>query len=201
MSKSVDFIFDFASPNAYMTHKALDGIKQRTGATVNYIPCLLGGIFKSTGNQAPFVTFANVKGKQEYNRLENDRFIAKHNLTAYKMNPHFPMSTVALMRGLIVAEEAGQKDAYIEAVLKAMWEDGENMAENDVAVRVLNAAGFDGQAIIEKTQDPAIKKKLIDNTEAAVARGVFGIPTFFVGDEMFFGKERLGQLEEEILKG
>ncbi|MFT5507305.1 MAG: 2-hydroxychromene-2-carboxylate isomerase [Hyphomicrobiaceae bacterium] len=200
MSKTVDFIFDFASPNAYMTHKALAGITQRTGATVNYIPCLLGGIFKSTGNQAPFVTFANVKGKQEYNKLENERFIAKYNLTAYKMNPHFPMSTVALMRGLIVAEGTGQKDAYIEAVLKAMWEDGENMADNDVAIHVLSAAGLDGPAIIKKTQDPTVKGKLIENTEAAVARGAFGIPTFFVDGEMFFGKERLAQLEEEIAK-
>jgi len=200
MSKNVDFIFDFASPNAYMTHKAVAGIKQRTGATFNYIPCLLGGIFKSTGNQAPFVTFANVKGKQEYNKLENERFIAKHQLTAYKMNPHFPMSTVALMRGLIVAEEAGQKGPYTETVLKAMWEEGENMADNDVAIRVLTAAGLDGQAIIEKTQEPDIKAKLIANTNAAVDRGVFGIPTFFVGTEMFFGKERLGQVEEEILK-
>lgn len=201
MTKTVDFIFDFASPNAYMTHKALAGIVERTGATFNYIPCLLGGIFKSTGNQAPFVTFANVKGKQEYNKLENERFIKKHNLTAYKMNPHFPMSTVALMRGLIVAEEAGQKEAFIEAVLKAMWEEGENMGDPEVATRVLTAAGFDGAAIMAKTQDPDIKAKLIANTEAAVERGVFGIPTFFVGDEMFFGKERLGQVEEEIMKG
>jgi 2-hydroxychromene-2-carboxylate isomerase len=200
MTKNVDFIFDFASPNAYMTHKAVTGIVERTGATFNYIPCLLGGIFKSTGNQAPFVAFANVKGKQEYNKLENERFIAKHKLTAYKMNPHFPMSTVALMRGLIVAEDAGQKDAYIEAVLKAMWEREENMADTDVTVRVLTEAGLDGKTIIEKTQDPTVKAKLIENTNAAVERGVFGVPTFFVGKEMFFGKERLGQIEEEIIK-
>jgi 2-hydroxychromene-2-carboxylate isomerase len=200
MTKNVDFIFDFASPNAYMTHKAVNGIVERTGATFNYIPCLLGGIFKSTGNQAPFVAFANVKGKQEYNKLENERFIAKHKLTAYKMNPHFPMSTVALMRGLIVAEDAGQKDAYIEAVLKAMWEREENMADTDVTVHVLTEAGLDGKTIIEKTQDPTVKAKLIENTNAAVERGAFGVPTFFVGKEMFFGKERLGQVEEEIIE-
>jgi len=202
MTKTVDFIFDFASPNAYMTHKAIAGIKERTGAEFHYIPCLLGGIFKATGNQAPFVTFADVKGKQEYSRLENERFIARHKLTKYQMNPHFPMSTVALMRGLIVAEEAGadQKDAYIETVLTAMWENGENMGDAEVAEHVLTAAGLDGKAILEKTQDPAVKAKLIENTSAAVERGVFGIPTFFVGDEMFFGKERLGQVEEEILK-
>lgn len=201
MSKSVDFIFDFASPNAYLTHKALAGIAQRTGATFNYIPCLLGGIFKATGNQAPFIAFAKVKGKQEYNRLETQRFINKHKLTSFEMNPHFPMSTVTLIRGLIVAEAMGQKDAYIEAVLKAMWEDGENMGDVDIVVRVLTEAGFDGKAIVDKTQDPAVKAKLIDNTATAVNRGAFGIPTFFVGTEMFFGKERLGQVEEEILKG
>lgn len=200
MSKTIDFIFDFASPNAYMTHKALASVAQRTGASVNYIPCLLGGIFKATGNQAPFVTYADVKGKQEYNRLESQRFIEKHKLTDFKMNPHFPMNTVTIMRGLIVAEGAGQKEAYIEAVIKAMWEDGENMGDAEVVADVLTRAGFDGKAIVEQTQDPAIKGKLIDNTAAAVERGVFGIPTFFVGDEMFFGKERLGQVEEELMK-
>lgn len=200
MSKTIDFIFDFASPNAYMTHKALASVAQRTGASVNYIPCLLGGIFKATGNQAPFVTYADVKGKQEYNRLESQRFIEKHKLTDFKMNPHFPMNTVTIMRGLIVAEGAGQKEAYIEAVIKAMWEEGENMGDAEVVADVLTRAGFDGKAIVEQTQDPAIKGKLIDNTAAAVERGVFGIPTFFVGDEMFFGKERLGQVEEELMK-
>lgn len=200
MTKTIDFIFDFASPNAYMTHKALASVAQRTGASVNYIPCLLGGIFKATGNQAPFVTYADVKGKQEYNRLESQRFIEKHKLTDFKMNPHFPMNTVTIMRGLIVAEGAGQKEAYIEAVIKAMWEEGENMGDAEVVADVLTRAGFDGKAIVEQTQDPAIKGKLIDNTAAAVERGVFGIPTFFVGDEMFFGKERLGQVEEELMK-
>lgn len=200
MSKTIDFIFDFASPNAYMTHKALASVAPRNGASVNYIPCLLGGIFKATGNQAPFVTYADVKGKQEYNRLESQRFIEKHKLTDFKMNPHFPMNTVTIMRGLIVAEGAGQKEAYIEAVIKAMWEEGENMGDAEVVADVLTRAGFDGKAIVEQTQDPAIKGKLIDNTAAAVERGVFGIPTFFVGDEMFFGKERLGQVEEELMK-
>ena len=199
MAKSIEFIFDFASPNAYMTYKAVVAMSERTGATVSYNPCLLGGIFKLTGNQAPFISFAEVKGKNEYNRLESERFLKKHNLTAFKMNPHFPMNTVTLMRGLIVAEEMGRKEAYIEAVLKAMWEDGENMGDAEVAVRVLTTAGFDGAAIVEKTKDAAVKQKLMDNTSAAVERGVFGIPTLFVGDEMFFGKERLGQVEEEVL--
>ena len=200
MGKTVEFIFDFASPNAYLSTKALEDIARRNDAEVNYIPCLLGGIFKLTGNQAPFVTYANIKGKQEYNRLETQRFIAKHNLTSYKMNPHFPMNTVTLMRGLIVAEGQGQKHEYIDAVLKAMWEDGENMGDADVIAAVLTKAGLDGAAIVEKTQDADVKAKLVENTSAAVERGAFGIPTFFVGDEMFFGKERLGQVEEELKK-
>lgn len=200
MGKTVEFIFDFASPNAYLSHTVLSEIAERNGATVNHIPCLLGGIFKLTGNQAPFVAFADIKGKQDYNRLETQRFIDKHKLTAFKMNPHFPMNTVTLVRGLIVAEAAGQKAQYIDAVLKAMWENGENMGDADVAAAALTKAGLDGTGIIEKTQDPDIKAKLVENTAAAVERGVFGIPTFFVGDEMFFGKERLGQVEEELQK-
>lgn len=198
MAKTIEFIFDFASPNAYMTYKALAGVCKRTGATVSYNPCLLGGIFKLTGNQAPFVSFAEVKGKNEYNRLESERFLKKHNLTAFKMNPNFPMNTVTLMRGLIVAEEMGRKEEYIAAVLTAMWEEAENMGDAEVAARVLTAAGFDGAAIVAKTQDAAVKQKLMDNTSAAVERGVFGIPTFFVGNEMFFGKERLDQVEEQL---
>ena len=199
MAKTIEFIFDFASPNAYMTYKALAGVCERIGATVNYNPCLLGGIFKLTGNQAPFISFAEVKGKNEYNRLESERFLKKHQLNAFKMNPNFPMNTVTLMRGLIVAEEMDRKAEYIDAVLTAMWENEENMGDADVVARVLTAAGFDGAAIVEKTQDPAVKQKLMDNTSAAVERGVFGIPTFFVGDEMFFGKERIGQVEEELM--
>lgn len=200
MPKTVDFIFDFASPNAYFSHKALPGILERTGATANYIPCLLGGIFKATGNQAPFVAFANVKGKNEYGMLEIGRFIAKHGLTNFKMNSAFPLNTVMLQRGALVAEEDGRLAEYIDAGLTAMWEDNLKMDDADVFAKEMTARGFDGAAILERTQDPAIKAKLIANTEAAVARGAFGIPTFYVGDEMFFGKERLAQVEEELAK-
>ncbi len=198
MTKTVELIFDFASPNAYMVHKVLPDIAARHGAQVVYTPCLLGGIFKATNNVAPFVAFKDVKGKQAYHKLEGERFIRKHGLTAYKMNPHFPITTVLIMRGLLAAEEAGVKDAYIDAIITAMWERAENTGDPDVVTRVLDEAGLDGAGLVAKTQDPAIKQQLIDNTAAAVARGVFGIPTFFVGDEMFFGKERLGQVEEEL---
>ena len=198
MSKTIDFIFDFGSPNAYLAHKALPGLVARTGASVNYIPCLLGGIFKATGNQSPVMAFGNVKGKLEYDRIEMMRFVKKHGLTKFRMNPHFPVNTLVLMRGAVAAEMRGELAPYIEAGLKAMWEDGLKMDDSAVYVEAMNAAGLDGAGLLEATQDPAVKAKLVANTEAAVARGAFGIPTFYVGDEMFFGKDRLGQVEEEV---
>ena len=200
MPATIDFIFDFASPNAYLVQKPLAEIAARTGATVNLIPCLLGGIFKSTNNQAPMMAFGNVKGKLDYDRIEMQRFIAKHGLTAFRMNPNFPVNTVILQRGALAAEREGKLDAYVEAGLKAMWEDGLKMDDPDVFARAMTDAGFDVAALLDAAQDPAIKQKLIENTTAAVERGAFGIPTFYVGEEMFFGKERLSQVEEEVAK-
>jgi len=177
MPATIDFIFDFASPNGYFAYHGLKGVSERTGASVNYIPCLLGGIFKETGNQAPMMAFAGIKGKNEYGMLEIQRFIKKHGLSQFKMNAHFPVNTVTIQRGALVAQQDGRLEEYIAAGLECMWEDNQNM--------------------LERIQDPAIKQKLIDNTAMAVERGAFGIPTFYVGDEMFFGKERLGQVEEE----
>jgi len=199
MSKTVDFIFDFASPNAYLTHGVIPAIEKRTGATFNYIPALLGGIFKATNNQPPMIAFGGVKGKPEYEQLEMKRFIAKHGLTAFKMNPHFPVMTLIIMRGLIAAEMDGKKTAYIDVVLKAMWEDGLKMDDPEVVAKTLADGGLDAERLMARVQEQDVKQKLIENTNTAVGRGVFGIPTFFVGDEMFFGKERLGQVEEAIL--
>ena len=200
MTRTVDFIFDFGSPNGYLAWKVLPGIAARTGAKVNLIPCLLGGIFKATGNQSPATAFGGVQGKLAYENLETKRFVAKHGLTAFRFNPHFPVNTLMIMRGLIAARRLGVGEAYLEVVLKAMWEDGQKMDDPEVVMAVLTAAGLDAGAILGATQDPAVKAELVANTEAAVARGVFGIPSFFVGDEMFFGKDRLGQVEEELGK-
>lgn len=200
MAKTLDFIFDFASPNGYLSYKALPPILERTGAELNLIPCLLGGIFKATGNQAPMMAFANIKGKLEYDRLEISRFIEAHQLSNFRLNPHFPVNTLLMMRAAIVAEQQGRLIDYVEVGLKAMWEDGLKMDDPAVFVEAMTTAGFDGAALAEATQDPAIKAKLAENTEAAVARGAFGIPTFYVGDEMFFGKERLSQVEEELAR-
>src|SRR4051794_2883036 len=196
MTGRIDFIFDFGSPNAYLAWKVLPGITARTGAEGNIGPCLLGGIFKLTNNASPMVRFGDVKGKLAYEGLETRRFVARHGLTAFRSNPHFPVNTLLIMRGLIAARRAGVGEAYLAAVEAAMWENGEKMDDPEVVRRVLDAAGLDGAALIEKTQDPEVKAELVANTEAAVERGVFGIPTFFVGDEMFFGKDRLGQVEE-----
>jgi 2-hydroxychromene-2-carboxylate isomerase len=198
MSKTIDFIFDFGSPNAYLAWKVLPEIAARTNAQVNLVPCLLGGLFKLTGNQAPMTAFGNVKGKLEYERLETQRFIAKHGIRAFRFNPHFPVNTLLIMRGLLAAGRANVFDPYLETVLKAMWEDGKKMDDPAVVAEVLHAARLEAEAILGAAQDPVVKSDLAANTSAAAARGAFGIPTFFVGDEMFFGKERLGQVEEEL---
>lgn len=196
MSKTVDFIFDFASPNAYLVHKIVPEIEARTGAVFNYIPCLLGGIFKATGNQAPMIAFGGIKNKPEYDAIEMQRFIARHNLDGFKMNPHFPVISLMLVRGALVAERDGYLMNYIDAMLDAMWEQGLKLDDAEVLHKALADAGFDADKIMTDMGDDAIKAKLLENTNAAVERGAFGIPTFFVGDEIFFGKERLGQVEE-----
>jgi 2-hydroxychromene-2-carboxylate isomerase len=200
MDKRLEFIFDFGSPNAYLAYRALPPIVERTGARLVVNPCLLGGIFKSTGNQAPTAAFANVKGKLAYERREIERFINKHRLGKFRFNPHFPVNSLLITRGLVAAEMAGVAAPYIETVLAAMWEDGLKMDDPAVVVARLNGSGLDGEKLVARTQDDDVKQKLIANTQEAVERGVFGVPTFFVGKEMFFGKERLGQVEEELLK-
>ena len=198
MSATIEFIFDFGSPNAYLAYRALPPILERTGAGLAINPCLLGGIFKATGNQAPSIAFAAIKGKLEYDMLEFRRFIARHRLDRFRLNPHFPVNTLMLMRGLIAAREAGSGAAYLEMGLEGLWEEGLKLDDPDVLKRHIDAAGLDGASLLAAAQSQPVKQKLADNTAAAVARGVFGVPTFFVGDEMFFGKERLGQVEEAV---
>lgn len=200
MSPKCDFIYDLASFNTYLVDPVLRGIEDRTGVTFNYIPCLLGGIFKATGNQPPFMTFADVKGKMQYEQVEITRFIRKHALTSFQMNPHFPVNSLLLMRCAAAAQIDGTQKEYLQAGKVAMWEKGLKMDEPDVFVAAMNDAGLNGGRLLERANEPDAKQRLIDNTTAAVDRGVFGVPTFFVGDDMFFGKERLGQVEEAILE-
>ena len=193
--RNVEFIFDFASPNAYLVHRALPAITQRTGIIFNYKLALLGGIFKLTGNQAPMMAFANIPKKLAYEQVEFGRFLQAHNIGNFQMNPHFPVNTVMLMRGALVAESEGRLMDYVEAGLTAMWEKGVNMADAPAYISAMNASGFDGDALAAAYHDPDIKQELMVRTQAAVDRGVFGIPTFFVGDDIYFGKERLYQVE------
>jgi 2-hydroxychromene-2-carboxylate isomerase len=198
MTPKVEFHFDFGSPNAYFSHKLIPGIEQRTGAKFVYVPILLGGVFKATGNVAPMVAFKDVKGKLAYQRLETLRFIKKHGLTRFKMNPHFPVNTVQVMRGAVAAEADGQLEKYVDAVFRLMWEDEKKMDDPEVIRASLDAAGLDGARTLARIQEQEVKDRLLENTEGSVARGTFGAPTFFVGDEIFFGKDKLRDVEEEI---
>jgi 2-hydroxychromene-2-carboxylate isomerase len=197
---TLDFIFDFASPNAYYSYKVLPDILARTDAELNIQPVLLGGLFKITGNQAPMIAFGNVKGKMEYEMLESKRFVEKHKLTDFKFNEHFPVNTISIARGLLAAAQLDCEKQYIDVVFSAMWEQSQKMGDPEVIAKVLNEGGLDAAAILALIQTDAIKEKLKVNTQAAADRGAFGIPTFFVGDEMFFGKERLEQVEELLMQ-
>ncbi|HEX3808320.1 MAG TPA: 2-hydroxychromene-2-carboxylate isomerase [Rhizomicrobium sp.] len=195
-----EFLFDFASPNAYLAHKVIPQIEQRTGAKFEYTPVLLGGIFKATGNQSPVMAFAGIKNKPEYERLEMLRFIRRHRLTKFEMNPHFPVNTLTLMRIAIAAKNAGVLPVYVDAAFHHMWEAGRKMDDSDVIRAALGESGLDADALMAAAQTPDVKQALMHNTESAVARGAFGIPTFFVGDEIFFGKNTLADVEAEIAR-
>lgn len=199
VSKTLEFIFDFASPNAYLAMQVLPPILERTGATLKLTPALLGGIFKATNNVAPFVRFAETPARMAYEMLELKRFVEVHRLNSFRMNSHFPVNSLIVMRGAMVAERDNLLVHYVEVVQRGFWEEGLNMGDADVIAAHLSANGFDGPALIAASQDQAIKDALSANTAAAVARGVFGIPSFFVGDELFFGKERLGQVEAALM--
>lgn len=200
--KPVDarFLFDFGSPNAYLVHKALPAVEARTGARFDDVPVLLGGLFKLSGNRSPIETYAGVANRRAYDMLEIERFVAKHGLGRFKMNPHFPVNTLQIMRGAIAAERLGCKASYIDAVFAAMWERGLDMAQPAVIAGVLAEAGLDAAAIVAGSQDADVKAKLMANTQAAFEQGAFGAPTFFVGSEMFFGKDRLADVEAEIAR-
>ena len=194
----VDFIFDIASPNAYFCHQLIPSFENRTGVKFNYIPCLLGGIMKLSGNQPPFVAYADIKNKNDYQMIEIARFIKQHKLIKYKFNSSFPMNTVQVQRGALAAQELGVFDEYLEIMLKAMWEEDKNLSDLDVLQSTMNENNLDAEAIIKIVTSQECKDKLIANTSDAVNRGAFGVPTFFLNDEIFFGKDHLYQLKEYI---
>ncbi len=199
MTKSFEFLFDFGGPNSYLTHRVLPAFCAETGATAIYVPILLGGLFKATGNSAPMVRYADAPAKRDYELLEFQRFIDAHGLTKFVRNRHFPFNTLTLMRGAIAAQRAGQLAPYVEAIMTAMWEDAQEVSDLTIVGALLDKAGLDGAALLAATNDPEVKAELVANTDQAVARGAFGVPTFFAGDEMFWGKERLGQLAQMLV--
>ena len=195
MQTPIEFLFDFASPNAYLSYHVLRDVAERNDVELRLTPVLLGGLFKLTNNQSPMAAFAEVKGKLDYENLETQRFIAAHHLTRFRFNPYFPINTIALMRGFIAAQQLGVQQRYVDVNLEAMWEQERNMGDLEVALEVWTAAELDAQALLQATQTQPVKDALLRNTEQAAARGAFGVPTFFLGEEMFFGKERIVQIE------
>jgi 2-hydroxychromene-2-carboxylate isomerase len=198
LSTNPQFMFDFGSPNAFLSHEAIPAIEKRSGAKFEYVPILLGGIFKSTNNKSPAETLAGVKNKREFHALETERFVKRFQVQPYVWNPFFPVNTLNLMRAAVAAQFEGVFEKYVEAAFHHMWREPKKMDDPEVAVKALTSSGLDGAKLLARAQEPEVKAKLLENTQSAVERGAFGSPTFFVGKEMFFGKEQLREVEEMV---
>ncbi len=198
MSKRPQFMFDFGSPNAFLSHEAIPAIEKRTGVKFEYVPILLGGIFKATNNKSPAETLAGVKNKPEFNALETERFLKRFKVEPYVWNPFFPVNTLNLMRAAIAAQFEGVFEKYVEAAFHHMWREPKKMDDLEVAAKALSTSGLDSAKLLTRAQDADVKARLIENTQSAVERGAFGSPTFFVGNEIFFGKEQLREVEELV---
>jgi 2-hydroxychromene-2-carboxylate isomerase len=192
------FMFDFGSPNAFLSHEAIPAIERRTGVKFEYVPILLGGIFKATNNRSPAESLAGIKNKREFQALETERFIKRFHVQPYNWNPFFPVNTLNLMRAAIAAQIEGVFEKYVDAAFHHMWVEPKKMDDPEVAMKAFTASGLDPEKLFARAQEPEVKAKLIENTQSAVERGAFGSPTFFVGDEMFFGKEQLREVEELV---
>ena len=200
MALKVEFLFDFGSPNAYLAELVLPGIERRTGTKFEYVPILLGGIYKATGNMSPFDSLRGIKNKPEYQALETQRFIRRHNATKFQQNPFFPVNTLMLMRGVVAARFENMFDPYFRAAYHHMWVEPKKMDDLEIFRNAFISSGIDIDSLIARAQQDDVKKKLIENTTDAVNRGAFGSPTFFVGQEMFFGKDQLRDVEESIIE-
>jgi 2-hydroxychromene-2-carboxylate isomerase len=196
----VEFHFDFGSPNAYLSHLIIPRIEQRTGVKFEYVPILLGGVFKLTNNRSPAETLAGIKNKPEYQRLETIRFLRRHGITQFKFNPFFPVNTLVLMRGAIAAQLLGVFEHYVDEMYRHMWADPKKMDDSEVLRAALEQSHLPADRILTMVQSPEVKDRLIENTQRSVERGTFGAPTFFVGNEIFFGKDRLRDVEELIVE-
>ena len=196
----VEFHFDFGSPNAYLSHIVIPEIEQRTGVRFDYVPVLLGGVFKMTNNRSPAETLAGIRNKPQYERLETQRFLRRHHITRFQSNPFFPVNTLMMMRGAIAARVMGVFEHYVDAMYQNMWAEPKKMDDLAVYRAALVEAGFDADRFFQLIEERSTKDELIRATETSVARGTFGSPTFYVGDEIFFGKDRLREVEEQIMQ-
>ena len=197
-SSAPQFLFDVGSPNAYLSHEAIPAIEKRANVKFEYVPILLGGIFKATNNKSPAETLAGIKNKREFHALETARFLNRFQVKPYTWNPFFPVNTLNLMRAAIAAQAEGVFEKYIDAAFHHMWGEPKKMDDPEVAMKAFTASGLDATKLFARAQEPDVKAKLIENTQSAVERGAFGSPTFFVGKEMFFGKEQLREVEEMV---
>ena len=192
------FLFDFGSPNAFLSHEAIPAIEKRTGVKFEYVPILLGGIFKATNNKSPAESLAGIKNKPEFQVVETERFVGRFAVKPYTPNPFFPVNTLNLMRAAVAAQFEGVFEKYVDAAFHNMWVEPKKMDDPEVALKALAGSGLDAAKLFARAQEPEVKAKLIENTQSAVERGAFGSPTFFVGKEMFFGKEQLREVEELV---
>ena len=199
MVRKFEFLFDVGGPNSYLAHKVMPQFCVEHEAEVIYTPILLGGVFKATGNRAPMIRYADAPAKLAYEQLEFGRFVAAH-VIPFRMNPHFPVNSLLVMRTLVGAQQAGCLMPAVDALMGGMWERGLDLAQPEIVTAALDEAGLDAAALLALANDPDVKAKLAANTDEAVTRGAFGVPTFFVGDNMFFGKERLAQVAAALEK-
>ena len=194
MTKTVEFFYDFGSPTVYLAATQLPDIAASVGAAIDWRPMLLGGVFKSTGNQSPVV----VPAKAAYMNNDLKRFARRYGVP-FRFNPHFPINTLALMRGAVAyQDDAVASSTYRDAIFTAIWVEARNLNEPDVIGQVLSAAGLDPAELMNRIGQQTVKDQLIANTEEAVNRGVFGAPTFFVSEQMFFGQDRLDFVTEAL---
>jgi 2-hydroxychromene-2-carboxylate isomerase len=192
------FLFDFGSPNAFLSHEAIPAIEKRTGVKFEYVPILLGGIFKATNNKSPAESLAGIKNKPEFQALETERFVRRFGVKPYTPNPFFPVNTLNLMRAAVAARFEGVFERYVDAAFHHMWVEPKKMDDPEVALKAFAGSGLDAAKLFARAQEADVKAKLIENTQAAVECGAFGSPTFFVGKEIFFGKEQLREVEELV---
>lgn len=194
MRKTLEFYYDFGSPAAYLAHRRLDQLADQYALDVIYKPMLLGGVFKAVGNNSPIT----IPAKGQYLMVHDLPRFARRYGVELNPNPFFPINTLSLMRTAIAAEQLGCASALIEAVYSAIWIQSKNMGDVDVAAAVLAEHALDVQALSSLAQSPDVKAELIARTNAAVARGIFGAPTLFMDNEMYFGQDRLDFVEEAL---